>query len=262
VEPPEFLICAGKLFRLGFGGGERAEVIDGPIGENGAAIDITIGDRAEDARIVGADAVVAHDKVIVGGDADGAEIAEIFVLRRYVRLGDDFTVDEDGALADFDSLAGKADDALDERFGAVEGIPENDDVAALDGREAIDKLVDEDALLIGKERSHAGAFDFDGLVEEDNDDEGEADGDEQVAGPDADFVAQGMTRGEGIGARDERRAGGRASGSRRGGELFFGGAVHFLLPCIYSMPVAGRARFVLWLSGNRARMRQRRGSLK
>jgi len=41
---------------------------------------------------------------------------------------------------------------------------------------------------------HAGAFDFYRLVQEDDDDQGEADGDKQVAGPDANLVAQGMRR--------------------------------------------------------------------
>ena len=94
-------------------------MIDGPIRENGAAVDITIGDRAEDARVVGADAVIAHDEVIVGGDAHGAKIAQVFVLRGNVRLGDDFAVDKDGALADFYGFAGEADDALDERFRTI-----------------------------------------------------------------------------------------------------------------------------------------------
>jgi hypothetical protein len=34
----------------------------------------------------------------------------------------------------------------------VERIPENDDVAALDGLEAINEFIDEDALLIGEQR--------------------------------------------------------------------------------------------------------------
>jgi len=51
-------------------------------------------------------------------------------------------------------------------------IPEDNHVAAVNGLEAVDKFVDEDALLVGEERRHAGAFDFDRLVQEDNDDEG------------------------------------------------------------------------------------------
>ena len=100
--------------------------------------------------------------------------------------------DVDDALANFHGFAGQADDALDEGFGAVQRIPEDDDVAALDGLEAVDKFVDEDALLVGEQRRHAGAFDFHGLVQEDDDDQREADGDEQVARPDTNFVTQRM----------------------------------------------------------------------
>ena len=99
----------------------------------------------------------------------------------------------DDALPNLDLLARQTDHALDEGFRAVQGIPENDDVAALDRLEAIDEFVDENALLIGKQRRHAGAFDFHGLIEENDDDESEADGDQEIARPNADFISQGMS---------------------------------------------------------------------
>ncbi len=60
----------------------------------------------------------------------------------------------------------------------------------MDGFKPVNKLVDEDALLVGEKRRHAGAFDFHRLIEKHDDDEGKTDGNEQVAGPDTDFVAK------------------------------------------------------------------------
>ena len=121
--------------------------------------------------------MVAHHKVTVFGDAKRAEVAHVFVLRGDVRLIDGVAVDVDDALPNFDTFARQSDDALDKRFRMVERVPENDDVAPMNRLETIHKFVDEDALLVGEERRHAGAFDLDRLVQEDNDDEGEADGD-------------------------------------------------------------------------------------
>src|SRR5271154_4178368 len=76
----------------------------------------------------------------------------------------------------------------------VEWIPENDDIAPLNGFEAINEFIDEDAFLVGKQRSHARAFHFHWLIEENDDDEGKANGDEKVARPNADFISQRMGR--------------------------------------------------------------------
>ena len=63
-------------------------MIDRPIGKNGASINELAGNGAKDARVIGADAVVAHDEIAVLGDAEWAVVAHIFVLRRDVRLVD------------------------------------------------------------------------------------------------------------------------------------------------------------------------------
>src|ERR1700675_545452 len=123
-------------------------MIDRPIRKDGAAVNKLAGHGAEDARIIGADAMIAHNEIMVPGDADGAEVAHVFVLRGDIRLVGRAAVDVDDALANFDVFSRQTDDALDERFRMVERIPENDDIAALDGFEAIDKFIDEDALLV------------------------------------------------------------------------------------------------------------------
>src|SRR4029077_7904338 len=137
-------------------------MVDGPISKDSAAINEFAIHWAENARVVGTDAVITHDEVAVLGDADRTKIAQVLVLRGDVRLLNRVAIDIDDALANFHLFARQTDDALDERFRTVERVPEDDDVATLDGLEAIDKFVDENALLIGEERGHAGALNFDG----------------------------------------------------------------------------------------------------
>jgi len=211
-------------------------MIDRPIGKNGASINELAGNGAKNARVIGADAVVAHDEIAVLGDAEWAVVAHVFILRRDVRLVDGAAVDIDDALANLDIFSRKTDDAFDERFRMIERIPENNNIAALNRLEAVDKFIDEDALLIGEERRHAGAFDFNRLIEENDDDESEADGDEEVAGPNTDFVSQRMD------CRGRRGWSFRNRGSKR---LVLVRAVHFVLPSIYSTGITGGARLDL-----------------
>ncbi len=162
-----------RSFRFRFRGrgyGKRPEMIDGPISKHRAAINETAGHRTKHARIVGTDAVIAHHKIIVTRHAQRAEIAEVLVLRRHVRFGERLAINIHDSLTNLDHLSGQADYALDERFCAVQRIPEDDHVSALDGLKAIDKFVDKDSFLVGEQRGHAGAFDLHGLVQEDDDD--------------------------------------------------------------------------------------------
>jgi hypothetical protein len=64
-----------RSFGLGFRGGERTEMVDGPIGKNGAAVDVAAGHGSKHAGIVGADAVITHYEIAVAGDANGAKVA-------------------------------------------------------------------------------------------------------------------------------------------------------------------------------------------
>ena len=95
----------------------------------------------------------------------------------------------------------------------IQRIPENHDITALNGLEAVNEFVNEDAFLVGEQRRHAGAFDFYGLIEKDDDDKREADGDEQVARPHANLFAQRVCRGY----RAARGAPGSVRRNRKGG---------------------------------------------
>ena len=160
-------------------------MVHGPVDEGCFAVDEGAGNGAEVAAVAGDVAVVAHDPEVSGGDAVfglGALVAEAV---GDVGLTDGVVVHVDVAVVDADGVAGEADDALDVAFGVVAGIEEDDDVAALDGLEAIGKLVDEEAILILQAGEHAGALDADWLVEEEDDEDRDGDGGEDVARPGA-----------------------------------------------------------------------------
>ena len=105
-----------------------------------------------------------------------------------VGLGDGRAVDVELAALQVDTVAGEADDALDDVVGGVEREVEDDDVAALDGlvgqqpatsaRGAVDGFVDEEEVadeqgaLHGLRRNAEGLHD-EGEHEESDDDDAE-----------------------------------------------------------------------------------------
>src|SRR2546429_6729462 len=82
------------LFAARFGALERAEMIHRPVRKNGAAINELARNGTEDARVVGADAVIPQDKKVVLGHRQGREVAVVFILRRHVRFGNDLAIDD------------------------------------------------------------------------------------------------------------------------------------------------------------------------
>jgi hypothetical protein len=187
-------ILRAASFLIGLGGRQGTEVVDRPVGEHGATVNILARDGAKDTRIVGTDTVVAHNEVTTSPHGDRAEIGNVGVLRRDIGLGNLDSVHVENTVANLDGLSGKAHDTLDEGFRTVQRIPEDDHVAAANGLKSVDKFVDENALLVGQERRHAGAFHLHRLIKEHDDDESETNGDEEVAGPDLDFMAQETVR--------------------------------------------------------------------
>jgi hypothetical protein len=217
-------------------------VVDGPVSKYSPAIDELAVDRPEHTRIVGTDAMVAHHEIVATLECSRAVVANIGVLRRDVRLGDFAAVDIYDAAANLYSLSRKSDDALDEGLGMIHRIPEHDDVAAVDGLEAVNEFIDEDALLIGEERRHAGTFDFNGLIEKNDDDQGETDGNEKIAGPDAYFVTKQVVRrsacafcrrARGRFGSQRRCCGGSCVALRRGTVVLV--VEHLVLPFSYNM---------------------------
>jgi hypothetical protein len=164
---------------------DYAGLVHGPVDEGGFAVDEGAGDGAEVAAVAGDEAVVAHDPEVSGGDDAFGLGTVVAVTERDVGLVEWEVVHVDGSAVDAEGVAGKSDNALDVTLGVVAGIEKDDDVAAVDGLEAIGELVDEEAVLILQAGEHTGAFDAHGLVEEEDDEERDGDGDEDVARPGA-----------------------------------------------------------------------------
>src|ERR1700690_52698 len=84
-----------------------------------------------------------------------------------------------------DGLARQSHHAFDERLRAVERIPENDYVSALDWLKAINELINENSFLIGEQRRHAGALHLHRLVEKHNNDQRQTHRYSKIAHPSA-----------------------------------------------------------------------------
>src|SRR5580765_231704 len=68
------------------------------------------------------------------------------------------------------------------------------DISALDRFPAVDELIDEDAFLVVERRHHAGAFDLHRLVQEDDDERRNGEGNYQVAQPDGEHGSFALDR--------------------------------------------------------------------
>ncbi len=107
----------------------------GHVNEKGSANEIGAGDVAPEAAVVGIVAVVSHDKIFVRRNM---EWAGIFLRGRWireriqVRFVQLFSVDENNAAPDLDSIAGHSDHTLDEIFivGGLRRSFKDDDLLA------------------------------------------------------------------------------------------------------------------------------------
>src|SRR5271166_1154201 len=102
---------------------------------------------------------------------------------RNVIFIESFAVDIDLATIDADAISGDANYALDVALRGITRIAKHDYVAARNRLQAVDELVDEDALLVGERGHHAGAFDLHWLVNEYDDECRDRERENQIAKP-------------------------------------------------------------------------------
>jgi len=116
--------------------------------------------------------VIAEDKVGIALDAGGRHGLVVPVGLGDVVFGQGATVDEDRAVINFHGVTGQADHTFDVRLGLIGGIVKHDQVSTVDlaDARAVNELVDEDALLVRQRGHHTGAFDFNRLVNEQDED--------------------------------------------------------------------------------------------
>ena len=105
-----------------------------------------------------------------------------------------------------DTVAGQRDHPLDVALFRVARIVEDHHVAAMDGRDVVDELVDEEAVVVLQARQHAGAFHAHRLVEEHDDEDGHGRRDDNVADPEEEAPLAGAFHcgNDSIGARTEQ----------------------------------------------------------
>ena len=84
----------------------------------------------------------------------------------------DLAVHPDLAVVDAETSPGKRNHALDVALFRVARIVEDHHIAAIDGGDVVDELVDEEPVVIFEPRQHAGAFDAHRLVEKQDDQDG------------------------------------------------------------------------------------------
>src|ERR1035441_4049145 len=109
----------------------------------------------------------------------------VAVLLRHVILGQGLAVHNHHSTIDFDYVAGQPDHALDIGLGNIHREPEDHRVAALDvgDAEAVSEFIDKDALLIAQGRHHTGALHFDGLIDENDEDDSDQHRQGEIAHP-------------------------------------------------------------------------------
>src|SRR5438270_10280067 len=162
---------------------QDAQLVHGPVAEDGLAIDIAAHHRADLAAVIRHGTMVAKHKIRIVGDNGLRKRTGVQVIRRNVRLGQQHAVHVNMSVSDKNAVAGQADHALNEALARVAGIMEDNDVTARDAFKAVDQLVDEDPLLVFQSGLHAAAFHLDRLIDKQNDEKSNENGEEQVAHP-------------------------------------------------------------------------------
>lgn len=147
--------------------------------------------------------MVTHDEVGGWGDDEFGLGAVVGEAGGDVGLGEALVVEVDATVIDADVVSGDGDDALDVALGVVVGVEEDDDVTVVDLSDVEGEFIDEEAILVLKTGVHAGSLYADRLVEEDDDEGGDADGEQEVAEPGAEGAFGGRWFGRGSRLRDK-----------------------------------------------------------
>ena len=127
--------------------------------------------------------MISHHEVAAIRNYDLRHRIAILVLFGDIILNLRLAVDPDCSVIDTQTVAWQCDNPLDIAFLRIAGIVEDDYIASLNGREAIDKLVDEETVTVLEPRQHAGAFYANRLVEKCDDQYGGCCSNQQIAQP-------------------------------------------------------------------------------
>src|SRR5215469_17576170 len=133
---------------------DGTHLIEGPVDEDGLAVDVLAVDHAPGAAVVRGTAMIAHDEILVDGHDGSLHAIVVAILVGDVGLVELAAIDVDFAAVHFDGVAGDSDHTLDIRLAGIERIPEDDGIAAVDapGAERVRDLVDENAFAFRESR--------------------------------------------------------------------------------------------------------------
>lgn len=140
----------------------------GPIDEKRFAVYQASGHKAPVTAVVAGITVIPEYEVLLRRNDGFGKRFMVPKLGFEIRLLDLASVYKHDAIEDLDQIAGNGNHAFDERLVRVSGVPEDHDVTSVDILEAVNKSIYEYPLLIHETRLHAGAFNFDGLDNEDD----------------------------------------------------------------------------------------------
>src|SRR5262249_7102885 len=133
-------------------------------------------------------AVVAEHVIVTGLDINWREAPRIPEFRIDVGLVEDLIVHVNLAAPNFHNVARHAYYPFDIRLRGIQPVPETEVFFPRNPLYTIYILVEEDPLLIDQLRQHAGAFHFYGLIQKNYNQDRRADGEEDIAGPTANFA--------------------------------------------------------------------------
>src|SRR5271166_4331130 len=155
--PPELLIVALMQF---------AQLGERPIAEDGLAINVAPVNRAKVSAVIRQVTVVAQDKVFMRRHDNIRIRADVFVHLRHILFAQLTIVDVHQSVLDPHAIARYSNYALDVALRSVARITEDHHVTPLVRFQTVNKLVDEDALLVFQRRHHAGSLHLHSLVED------------------------------------------------------------------------------------------------
>src|SRR5271166_2735133 len=172
--PPELLIVALMQF---------AQLGERPIAEDSLAINVAPVNWAKVSAVIRQVTVVAQDKVFMRRHDNIRIRADVFVHLRHILFAQLTIVDVHQSVLDPHAIARYSNYALDVALRSVARITEDHHVTPLDRFQTVNKLVDEDPLLVFQRRHHAGSLHLHRLVEENDEERRNGQRNEDVAYP-------------------------------------------------------------------------------
>src|SRR6185312_7403109 len=157
--------------------------VHGPISQHCLAVNVARIDGAEVTAVVRHVAMVAQNEIAVRRDGGIRIAAVVLVSGGHVVFLERLIVHIYLPAINAHMVARYRNYPFNETLRSVARIAEDNDISTRNGLQAVDELIDEDALLVVKSRHHANAFHFYGLINKNNDEAGNHQRNHEIAQP-------------------------------------------------------------------------------